>query len=189
MTTSERSEYPSIAFYSTLLTSASVVALSKLYELGDPRIAEIQVKGDMIMPKSDRIMTRSRAKQQPEQYTVISAQLKIVKVLVEELLSASGTSQNIDSSNAADLDDGDDDDGSWEDDENDFLDLGSGMTKSQLMAFGADDGPSYGRGKDDETQAYLLNFFQQQAQKPEFGQVFNALTEAEQEKLRSMGGS
>lgn len=172
-----------------MLTFSSVVALSKLYELGDPRIAEIQVKGDMIMPKSDRIMTRSRAKQQPDQYTVISAQLKIIKVLVEELLSASGTSRNIDASNAADLDDGDDDDGSWEDDENDFLDLGSGMTKSQLMAFGADDGPSYGRGKDDETQAYLLNFFQQQAQKPEFAQVFNALTETEQEKLRSMDGS
>ncbi|CAK4031417.1 Importin subunit beta-5 [Lecanosticta acicola] len=167
----------------------NVVALSKLYELGDPRIAEIHVKGDMIMPKSDRILTRSRAKQQPDQYTIISAQLKIIKVLVEELLSASGTSRNIDASNAADVDDGDEDDGSWEDDDNDFLDLGTGMTKSQLMAFGADYSGNYSRGKDDETQAYLLNFFQEQAQKPEFAQVFNALTEEEQEKLRSMGGS
>lgn len=164
----------------------SVVALSKLYELGDSRLAQIQVKGDLIVPKSDRIMTRSRAKQQPDQYTVIPAQLKIIKVLVEELLNASGSTRNIDAAAAAELDDGDEDDGDWEDDGEDFLDLGSGMTKSQLMAFAAEDGPATARGRDDETQQYLLGFFQQQAQKPEFAEVFNALTNDEQEKLRAM---
>ncbi|EME78885.1 uncharacterized protein MYCFIDRAFT_65314 [Pseudocercospora fijiensis CIRAD86] len=164
----------------------NVVALSKLYELQDPRLAQIQVKGDLIVPKSDRILTRSRAKQQPDQYTVIPAQLKIIKVLVEELLSASGAQRNIDAAAAAELDDGDEDDGDWEDDGDDFLDLGSGMTKSQLMAFAAEDGPATSRGRDDETQQYLLSFFQQQAQKPEFAEVFNALTTEEQEKLRSM---
>ncbi|KXT09296.1 hypothetical protein AC579_2852 [Pseudocercospora musae] len=164
----------------------NVVALSKLYELHDPRLAQIQVKGDLIVPKSDRIMTRSRAKQQPDQYTVIPAQLKIIKVLVEELLSASGSQRNIDAAVAAELDDGDEDDGDWEDDGDDFLDLGSGMTKSQLMAFAAEDGPATSRGRDDETQQYLLSFFQQQAQKPEFADVFSALTTEEQEKLRSM---
>lgn len=146
------------------------------------------MKGDLIVPKSDRILTRSRARSQPDQYTSISAQLKIVKVLVEELLSASGSSRNINASNAADIDDDEDEDGEWEDESNDFLDLGSGMTKSQLMAFGAEDGNAADRGRDDETQAYLLNFFRQQAQRPEFAEVFNHLTPDEQEKLQSLQG-
>ncbi|KAI5362746.1 putative importin-beta domain, armadillo-like helical [Septoria linicola] len=167
----------------------NIVALAKLYELNDPRLAEIQVKGDLIVPKSDRIMTRSRARQQPDQYTIIPAQLKIIKVLVEELLSASGSNQNIDAAAAAELDDDDDEDGDWEDDPNDFLDLGSGMTKSQLMAYAAEDGPATSRGRDDETQTYLLGFFRQQGQNPDFANVFGALTPGEQEKLRSMSAS
>ena len=168
------------------LTTYSVIALTKLYSLHDKRIAQIQVKGNLIVPKSDRIMTRSRAKQQPDQYTSISAQLKIIKVLVEELLSASGA-RPLDAAAAADLEDDDaEEDGDWEDDSNDFVDLASGMTKSQLMAYAADDGPASMRGRDDETQAYLLNFFHEQAQSPGFGEVFNSLTQEEQDKLRSM---
>ena len=161
------------------------MALSKLYELNDPRIAEIQVKGDLIVPTSDRIMTRSRTRQTPDQYTQISAQMKIIKVLIEELLSASGN-RTLDPATAADLDDDDEDDGDWEDDADDFLDLGAGMTKSELMAMGAEDGPSVSRGRDDETQGYLLDFFRQAAQKPGFVEVFNSLTQEEQDKLRSM---
>ena len=168
-----------------MLTVCSVVALSKLYDLHDARLAAIQVKGDLIVPKSDRIMTRSRAKKTPDQFTTVSAQLKIIKVLVEELLSASGN-RALGSGNAADLDDDNEDDGEWEDDEDEFQDLGTGMSKSQLMAWGQDDSPAFARGRDDETQAYLLSFFRQAAQKPDFGDVFNSLTPEEQEKLRSM---
>jgi hypothetical protein len=163
----------------------SVVALSKLYELNDPRINEIQVKGDLIVLKSDRILTRSRARQTPDQYTIVSAPLKIIKLLVEELLSASGN-RPFDPATAADLDDDDEEDDDWEDDPNDFVDLSTGMTKSQLMSFGAEDGVGSSRGRDDETQAFLLDFFRQAAQKPGFTEVFNALTSEEQEKLRSM---
>lgn len=161
------------------------MALSKIYNLHDPRLAEIHVKGDLIVTKSDRIMTRSRARAQPDQYTSIPAQLKIIKVLVEELLSASGN-RPIDPSAAADLDDDDEEDGDWEDDSNDFLDLGAGMTKAQLMAYGMDETPAATRGRDDETQAYLLQFFRGVSQQPGFGDVFNVLTVEEQEKLRSM---
>ena len=143
------------------------------------------MKGDLIVPKSDRIMTRSRAKETPDQYTSVSAQLKIIKVLVEELLSASGN-RRLDAAAAADLDDDEEDDGDWEDDPDDFLDLGSGLTKSQLMSYGAEDSTEFTRGRDDETQAYLLNFFRQAAQKPGFADVFSSLTSEEQEKLRSM---
>ena len=174
-----------------LLIQYSVVALSKLYDLNDPRIADIQVKGDLIVPKSDRIMTRSRAKDQPDTYTAVSAQLKIIKVLVEELLSASGN-RALDAAAAGvdgAADDDDEDDEEWEDDPEEFLDLGAGMTKSQLMAYGADDSPAATRGRDDETQAYLLNFFRQSAQKPGFEEVFNSLTAEEQDKLRAMSES
>lgn len=131
-------------------------------------------------------MTRSRARQTPDQYTVISAQLKIIKLLVEELLSASGPRQ-VDGAGAVDLDDDDEEDGEWEDDPNDFLDLGSGMTKSQLMSLGEDD-DAFERGRDDETQSFLLGFFRQEAQKPGFAHIFNALSQDEQEKLRNMSG-
>lgn len=115
---------------------------------------------------------------------MISAQLKIVKVLVEELLSGNGH-RTLDAGAAAELDDEDSDNGEWEDDPADFLDLGSGMTKAQLMALGAEDS-AVDRARDDETQNALLNFFRSKANDAEFGAVFAQLTLAEQEKLRNM---
>ncbi|KAF9640212.1 putative importin beta-5 protein [Lasiodiplodia theobromae] len=162
----------------------NVIALSKLYDLNDARLAQVMVKGDLIVPQSDRIMTRSRARQNPDQYTMVPATLKILKVLVEELLSASGNMQNVNAAGANDLPDDVSDDDDWEDDDNE-LDLGAGVTKAELMAYGADDGFG-GRQRDDETQAYLTNFFHEAAQKPGFNEMFAALTPQEQEKLRSM---
>ena len=43
--------------------ATSVIALSKLYDLKDPRLQNIQVKGDLIPNTDGRIMTRSRARQ------------------------------------------------------------------------------------------------------------------------------
>jgi hypothetical protein len=168
----------------SVLTSTSVVALCKLYDLQDPRLAEVQVKGDLVVRQSDRIMTRSRARAQPDQYTTISAQLKIIKVLVEELLSGSGP-RSLDAAAAAELEEEFSDDGDWEDDPSDFLDLGSGMTKAQLMALGAEDSAEE-RARDDETQTALLEFFRLKAADASFGAVFEQLTPAEQEKLRNM---
>ena len=45
-----------------MLTLSSVIALSKLYDLKDPRVAQVQVQGDLIPNNDGRIMTRSRAK-------------------------------------------------------------------------------------------------------------------------------
>lgn len=55
------------------------------------------------------------------------------------------------------------------------------------MAFANED-PYSTRQRDDETQAYLMNFFREQAAKPGFADAFAGLTEKEQEKLRSMSG-
>jgi hypothetical protein len=40
----------------------NVIALSKLYDLKDPRLAQVQVKGDLLPNTDSRIRTRSRAK-------------------------------------------------------------------------------------------------------------------------------
>jgi hypothetical protein len=45
-----------------MLMSGSVIALSKLFTLNDPRVVQTMVKGDLIVPTSNRIMTRSQAK-------------------------------------------------------------------------------------------------------------------------------
>ena len=207
------------------------------------------VKGDLIIPVSDRIMTRSKAKQSkscdlfremgifleqadssmapfyretiidsgvvgryrgtkrpspnplscifldellhpflttsdPDQFTIIPAPLKIIKVLIEELLSASGV-QNAANQVAAAAEYADDegDDDGWEDVPN-ILDLGSGATKEQLMAFG-DGSASFMRQRDDETQAYLTEFFLKAANEDTagFNEIYGALTEGERLKL------
>ena len=106
----------------------NVIALSKIYNLNDERLSRIHVRGDLIVPESDRIMTRSRARQNPDQHTIVPVPLKILKVLIEEMSSASGNSRSIDAAAAAELADDDSDDGDWEDEPN-ILDLGSASVR------------------------------------------------------------
>lgn len=144
----------------------------------------------MIMPTSTRIITRSRARANPDQYNIIPAPLKIVKILVDELLSplTNAVSRGVENlAPASEVEKAESvasDESGWED-EDGFLDLGAGMTKEALMGYAAEDAPN--RGRDDETQAYLLQWFGGKAQEDGFGEVFAQLTPEEQEKLRSMG--
>ncbi len=195
-----------------ILTTCSVIALSKLYALNDPRIAQTQVKGDLIVPTSDRIMTRSRAKQStplvqsplamnpitdfftpppkdPDQYTVVPAPLKILKVLIEELLSAQGklgsAAANAAAAVGAEFEAGEDDgDGSWED-EGDTIDLNLGTTKNDLMSYLE---ASNMRERDDETQAYLTEFFLRAAREDiaGFKGWYDQLTDDEKAKLNEL---
>ena len=168
----------------------NIFALARLYELSDPRVAEVPVKGDLIIKHTGRIKTRSQARLDPDVYTTVPAPLKIIKVLVEELGSAAGN-KAMDSSAAVGLDDADSDDGDddWEDVPGQILDLGMGMTKQALMSFG--EGGSEGvfgvRQRDDETQAFLVDFFQRASTQPGFEGLFGALTPDEQVKLQSLG--
>lgn len=52
------------------------------------------------------------------------------------------------------------------------------------MAFAADDGPNSGRQRDDETQAFLIEFFSRAATTPGFAEEFSHLTEEEKQRLR-----
>lgn len=164
----------------------NVIALSNLYRLNDARLAATMVRGDLIIPVSDRIMTRSRAKQNPDQYTIIPAPLKILKVLIEELLTASGISgaANAAAAAAAQFADDDDDDDGWEDDP-DAVDLGLGGNKNDLMGFLE---ASNMRARDDQTQEYLTNFFIQAAREniANFAEWYNMLTEEEKGKLNEL---
>jgi importin-9 len=165
------------------------------------------VKGDMIIPTSDRIMTRSRAKQSntppgsyparhalnlaadPDQFTIIPAPLKIIKVLIEELLSASGLAgaANAAAAAAAEFADEDLDDDGWEDDP-DTIDLNLGSTKNDLMGY-LD--ASNMRHRDDETQQYLSEFFVTVARDnvAGFGEWYNNLTDEEKGKLSEMANA
>lgn len=169
----------------------NIFALARLYELADPRLSEVPVKGDLIMDNSGRIKTRSQARRNPDRYTTVSAPVKIIKVLVEELGAASGAADmGGDSSRNTNLDDVDSDDGDdeWEDDPIQTLDLGMGMTKQQLMSWGEGGSESvFGvRRHDDETQAFISNFFRQAATLPVFQEHYNALTASEQAKLQGL---
>lgn len=169
---------------------SNIFALAKLYELADPRLAEVPVKGDLIIQDTGRIKTRSQARSNPDQYTTVAAPLKIMKVLVEELSAASGN-QEIDAARAAALEgaDSDDEDDDWEDMPGQVMDLGLGVTKQDLMSFG--EGGSEGvfgvRRRDDETQGFLVDFFRRASTQPGFQDLFGALTADEQAKLQSLG--
>lgn len=179
-----------------------MIALSKLYDLKDARLGQVQVKGDLVATGDGRIMTRSRAKASgcipglvlrctsfptlmatadPDQYTIVPAPLKILKVLVVELQSASGVP--LDAAAAAELAEEGSSDGEWEDEVNPFVDLGSGYSREQLMAFAAEE-PGGGRQRDDETQSFLVDFFKRAATTPGFQEEFGALTTEEQQRLR-----
>jgi len=126
----------------------------------------------------------------PDQFTIVPASLKILKVLIEELLSASGLNAASNAASAvatanfvdADSDDGDD---TWEDEHGDTLDLALGSTKADLMAWGES---MSSRQRDDETQAYLIDFFMRATRDnvAGFNELFEMLTEDEKAKLREL---
>lgn len=57
------------------------------------------------------------------------------------------------------------------------------MINIDLMSYAEDTGAA-ARQPDDETQAYLVQFFRDAATKPGFDNLFNALSPDQQEKLR-----
>lgn len=106
----------------------NVIALTNLYKLHDERLSHIHVQGDLIIPTTTRIKTRSQAKREPDQWSVVTIPLKIVKQLIQELaLAISPTTAGLRLGNL----DGtsDDEDEGWED-EPPILDLASAQARS-----------------------------------------------------------
>lgn len=125
----------------------------------------------------------------PDQYTIIPAPLKILKLLIDELSSASGHGAAANAAAAVatadfeNADDDDDDDG-WEDD-NDTIDLALASTKADLMGWAE---TASARQRDDETQTFLVDFFLKAAQEnvAGFQDWFGLLTDDERRKLNEL---
>lgn len=182
----------------------NVVALSKLFALQDSRIKAITVKGDLIIEAnpSGRIKTRSQAKLNPDRWTSIPADLKILKLMVDELSSAA-TSQfpNLAAAQAAadaldeadsDAEDADD----WEDvGTAGAIDLASESVRNDLMGLVGEGplahldraaSPTGSRVRDEETAEYLLQWFKNEAGREGFPVLFEQLTEEEKGRLREL---
>ena len=65
----------------------STYALSLLLANMDERLGQVQLKGDLMPTTDGRIVTRSRSKSHPVQYTVVPAPIKIMKLLLADLQS------------------------------------------------------------------------------------------------------
>ncbi|EXJ55544.1 hypothetical protein A1O7_08472 [Cladophialophora yegresii CBS 114405] len=184
----------------------NVVALSKIFALHDERVRAVHVKGDLIVDAaatSGRIKTRSQAKLNPDRWSSVPADLKILKIMVDELASAA-TSRFPDLAAAqaaadAALDEEDDDAedaDEWEDvGSAGALDLASAAVRTDLMSLAkefGDDGaagrasPTGSRARDEETAEYLLNWFKGEAGKERFVGLFEQLSEEEKGKLREL---
>lgn len=77
--------FPDFHGYASIRTS--VVGLSQIYSTGLPVLASIEVKGDLIPDTSGKILTRSRAKNNPDRYTSVPLPVKIVKLFLVELIN------------------------------------------------------------------------------------------------------
>lgn len=63
-----------------ILTCHSIIALSKVYALNDPRVAQVQVRGQLIIPEGNRIRTRSQTKLR--KFTLPLSPMSVIKAYV-----------------------------------------------------------------------------------------------------------
>lgn len=137
-------------FIGNWATRVSHAALTQLFMTQRPSLDQIRVKGDLIITAatSNVIVTRSRAKQTPHEYSQIPFKLKALKLIIN-VLQLNGESATLGGTNV-DFDgassNGDDDE--WEDE-------GGGVAEavllSQALQFETDDQP--GTGMEDEELA------------------------------------
>ncbi|KAL9059557.1 MAG: hypothetical protein Q9162_001062 [Coniocarpon cinnabarinum] len=178
---------PTLAGYQDI--RANVVALTKLFELRDPRFQAILCKGDMVVTPetSGRIMTRSRAKAAPpEQWTSVSAPIKIIKLLVDELSSAASVSTaGMPSTpglvkgggDAAADEDGSDEDSDWEDD----------LGEEELLKIAGSDAGSTRGTVDGETVAFLKGWLRGVVGSGVLADAGGNLTDGERDVLGQLG--
>lgn len=123
------------------------LGLSKLFALPSAPLRSVLVRGDLVITDANRnkIMTRSRTKQTPNQYTQIPFPVKTLKLLLKDV-QAEGKVTDKDKIKAAGLDVAEDDgDEEWDDDDllgasnpadefgflSDWLDEGGGENDAQ----------------------------------------------------------
>ncbi|KAF9198116.1 hypothetical protein BGZ49_001176 [Haplosporangium sp. Z 27] len=173
----------------------SAVALTKIFMSGDSRVASVQVNGDLIVPKSSRIVTRSRSKNTPDQYTVTTVPVKIIRLLSTDLTNK--IEEEEDQAAESDYDDEGDDD--WEDDDE------PGRGKEYSLLSDILDGNGFDMDGDEEEDEvdpdiladpiyqlnmknYLVDFFRQcvQQNSPAFAQSISEISDVEKKTLSSL---
>ncbi|PVG01815.1 ARM repeat-containing protein [Serendipita vermifera] len=134
------------SFIGNWATRISQVSLTQLFLSARPSLDAITVRGDLIITPatSNVIVTRSRAKQTPHQYSQIPFKLKALKIILN-YLQANGESATLgakhtDFDTASSI--GDDEE--WEDEDR----VTEAIMLSQALQFETDDQP--GTGLDDE---------------------------------------
>ena len=162
----------------------NVIALTNIFKLHDEKLASIQTKGDLLVDNQTRIKTRSQAKKQPDQYSIIPVPLKLAKVLIQELITTPPNACFGARKHSIAETHGSDDD-EWED-EPTILDLATQGTRQDLMGFMDEMNQWNLHQTDDETQQYLVHFFNEVANEPYFQEIYHALTDTEREKLMHM---
>lgn len=170
----------------------NILALCKILLLEDKRVESVKVKGDIIQNSVDPniIITRSKAKSMPINYTMIPAPLKIVKLLIQEFLIQSRQPDPSDFiSEKVEKVTGADDDG-WED----LEDIGV-PNLDKLKSYVLDTDHDYYKEKLDDASSrglkeiLKINFTECiQNHHDYFSGVFNLLTEEEKKTLGEIIG-
>ncbi|KAF3994189.1 hypothetical protein FT663_00159 [Candidozyma haemuli var. vulneris] len=162
----------------------NVLALGKLYSINDSRVSSMIVDGDIIPYEGDIIITRSKAKSMPQKFTQISAPVKILKLLANELgfqcQQPNADDYNLDKQ---DEDEEEGDGGDWED----LDDIGVPTyekLKSYVDSDSEEDGDAAPVG-DQTVKDMLLQFFKECVSKNlgNFQQYYEALDDDEKKIL------
>lgn len=156
---------------------SSLDAFKQLFFLQDEKIQMVTVKGDLIINNDDKIHTRSYTKKNPEKYTQISAFLKILKLLTNELELEIQQNSNF---NNGKKNYNDSDDSEWED----YLDSdGCNIDEKKLNFVKNNLNKKIKKSNDNqnEIKKFLINFFKELInEKPKIFQYYiNFLTPKE----------
>ncbi|KAI8057853.1 armadillo-type protein [Syncephalis plumigaleata] len=105
-------------FHGYFSIKMSIYALSILLANMDDRLAQVRIKGDLMPTTDGRIVTRSRSKSHPDQYTIVPAPVKIIKLLLADLQTDEAPSRTAMTGSRLESEDEEeyeDDEGEWED--------------------------------------------------------------------------
>jgi hypothetical protein len=172
-------------------TRVSTLALCQLFLSNRPSLLHLQVKGDQIVRPETKnvIMTRSRAKKVPTEYTSVPFPVKALKIILHELQqSASGPRPKSPEPETPVDATSDDEDADWADEE----DLFQGLKKEELgflSEFLDEDNEDVDDLDDDELKndpiskldmrAHLLGFLRQCASHSDFQNLVQQLNPEE----------
>ncbi|GEQ69975.1 hypothetical protein JCM33374_g3651 [Metschnikowia sp. JCM 33374] len=132
----------------------NILALGKIYSLGDARLESLKVDGDIIPEEDDVIITRSMAKVRPPKFTQVSVPHKILKLLIGEL-GFQGKQPDPEDYVVEKPEAGDDQEG-WED----MDDLGV-PNYEKLRSYIESDDEEEGESSDKSIRDILIQFFKE----------------------------